>query len=291
MSHFTVMVIGENIEELLAPYQENNMGTCPKEYLEFFNVEEQERDIYKENYETKMSFDEFMTKHCGYEYDAEQGAYGYWENPNKKWDWYQLGGRWNGYFKLKKGAIGKRGSASFLYHSSGDISYADSCLKGDIDVEGMRKEAEEKALKKYDAVHSALSEIDLSKHISWKEFIEKKKAGKITIEEARRLYNNQDSVETFKEFSNSEEGSKYIDFSSNIEDFLIPREEYAKQAREGAISTFAVVNKDGWFEKGEMGWWGIVSDLKDQDDWNKQFTKMFDELPDDTVINLVDCHI
>jgi hypothetical protein len=30
-------------------------------------------------------------------------------NPNAKWDWYQVGGRWNGYFKLKDGTLGLLG--------------------------------------------------------------------------------------------------------------------------------------------------------------------------------------
>jgi len=32
MSHFCVLVVGENPELQLAPYQENNMEDCPKEY-------------------------------------------------------------------------------------------------------------------------------------------------------------------------------------------------------------------------------------------------------------------
>ena len=38
MSHFAVAVISDGTkttEELLAPYQKNNMGDCPKEFLEF----------------------------------------------------------------------------------------------------------------------------------------------------------------------------------------------------------------------------------------------------------------
>ena len=48
MSHFCVLVIGNDPEKQLAPYQENNMGNCPKEYLDFNNVEDEER----KNYET-----------------------------------------------------------------------------------------------------------------------------------------------------------------------------------------------------------------------------------------------
>ena len=53
MSHFTVGVIvdklsDEEVHKKLAPYQENNMKDCPKEYLEFNSVTEE----YKEQYET-----------------------------------------------------------------------------------------------------------------------------------------------------------------------------------------------------------------------------------------------
>jgi hypothetical protein len=207
MSHFTVLVIGENPEEQLTPYQENNMEDCPKEYLEFNDVEEEyredwekegrqefycssssswgqelneeafnllenkdigseiilpilerefsylqlnkyykcynsskEKDGYPEKHiwikvieiiyngehpnpevcfngvvkvklidppneikhkEWYSSFEEFIEDWGGYEKN-ENGKYGYWENPNAKWDWYQIGGRWNGFFKLKE---------------------------------------------------------------------------------------------------------------------------------------------------------------------------------------------
>lgn len=44
-----------------------------------------------------------MEDWCGFEErDEKTGKYGYWENPHTKWDWYQIGGRWNGFFRLKK---------------------------------------------------------------------------------------------------------------------------------------------------------------------------------------------
>ena len=83
MSHFSVAVVTntgseEEVERLLAPYQENNMGDCPEEYLEF--IEDEDADI-----------------------DDETGKRGYWENPNAKWDWYRIGGRASGLLKLKSG--------------------------------------------------------------------------------------------------------------------------------------------------------------------------------------------
>ncbi len=65
MSHFTVLVIGDEVDEQLAQYQENNMADVPKEYLEF--EEDNECDV-----------------------DAETGKRGHWYNPNTTWDWHVI---------------------------------------------------------------------------------------------------------------------------------------------------------------------------------------------------------
>jgi hypothetical protein len=46
MSHFTVLVIGENPEEQLAPFDEN-MEDVPQEYLSFVNEEENNLERYE----------------------------------------------------------------------------------------------------------------------------------------------------------------------------------------------------------------------------------------------------
>jgi hypothetical protein len=40
-----------------------------------------------------------------------------------------------------------------------------------------------------------------------------------------------------------------------------------------------------------MGWWGVVRDEKDADEWYTQFASLVDSLPGDTVMTVVDCHI
>lgn len=120
MSHFTVGVFTktgtmEEVEKLLAPFQENNMGDCPKEFLEF--VEDEDFDL-----------------------DEETGKYGYWENPNAKWDWYQVGGRWNGLIILKDGCSGEKGERSWASRQSGEDEY-DSARVRDIDFAEMESRA------------------------------------------------------------------------------------------------------------------------------------------------------
>jgi hypothetical protein len=69
------------------------------------------------------------------------------------------------------------------------------------------------------------------------------------------------------------------------------------QAKKGDIAnfdeliTFAVLKDGEWFERGEMGWWGIVHDQKDEELWENELKKMVQGLPDDTLISIFDCHI
>ena len=84
MSHFSVAVFSDgtkSVADLLAPYQENCFDNVPREYLVF-------------------------TKDDDYDFDEEMQACGYWENPNAKWDWCSIGGRWNDMLHLKSGRKG-----------------------------------------------------------------------------------------------------------------------------------------------------------------------------------------
>ena len=50
MSHFVVAVISrtpKEVKQLLAPYQENSEGKCPRQYLEFMDAEKIGRREYK----------------------------------------------------------------------------------------------------------------------------------------------------------------------------------------------------------------------------------------------------
>ena len=82
MSHFSVLVLtgeGQDVEGLLLPYMENCCGEPPREYMEFFEDEE-----------------------C--EVDEETGRRGYWQNPNARWDWYEVGGRFRGMLRASRGS-------------------------------------------------------------------------------------------------------------------------------------------------------------------------------------------
>lgn len=305
MSHFTVAVFTEEnqtIEELLAPYQENNMEDCPAEYLQFYCVEEEYRDKYendgvemvktpdgrllypwddefKENGQIGYSgvnhkviqekgcgkvfvkhkdfypdFESFMADWAGYSKDPETGKYGYWENPNAKWDWYQVGGRYSGMLKLKPSATsGDYGSRSWTNKDEIIPEYkVDTVKVKDIDFsldENVRKEA-----LRY-----------------WEIVVEK------------------DSPQNEKE----EEIEKFAIINP---EYLInkygTKEEFAKI--KSMFSTHAVITPDGqWYEPGEVGMFGTCSASEEEEfKWKKEFKERFiDTANPEWVLTVVDCHI
>jgi hypothetical protein len=55
---------------------------------------------------------------------------------------------------------------------------------------------------------------------------------------------------------------------------------------------FAFVDSYGrWYERGEMGWWGIVTNEKDKDEYADSFKRFVKSLPEKINVTVVDCHI
>jgi len=134
MSHFAVLVIGNDSGKQLAPFQENNMGECLKKFMKFVVYVNDERQYFNSEEEAKLTLK-----------NAFNPEETYWENPNAKWDWYEIGGRWTGAFKLKPDRFGGVGELGRMIPRAFP-GFADSALKGDIDFAGMRKEAADKAV-------------------------------------------------------------------------------------------------------------------------------------------------
>lgn len=287
MSHFSVMVIGNNIEEQLAPYQENNMGDCPEEYLEFNDCTEEVLDKWEngkiKGYFSKKGFeydfnlnnkkskeypyskvyknkDDFAFNYFGYKkYDDK---YGYYFNPNAKWDWYTLGGRWSNFLKLK---------------NNENVNQA---KKKDIAFEDMTIDSYNEAKQEYEEIIENIFNGSLGDYKPWKYFKEQN----IDLEEKRKLYWNQEQLLKIKDLKKNYYLINGLDLFYNK-----TKEEFAQEAANSSISTFAFVKDGIWYEKGEMGWWAIVKDEKQN--WDKEFIEMLNEVDDESLISIIDCHI
>lgn len=57
------------------------------------------------------------------------------------------------------------------------------------------------------------------------------------------------------------------------------------------IIPFAIVKDGHWYEKGQMGWWAVVLNEKDDHIWEEEVKKLLEGLSEDTIISIYDCHI
>ena len=203
-------------------------------------------------------------------------------NPNSKWDYYTVGGRWMGYFKLKEGAGGALGRPG-VFDNVADAGTADVLRKGDIDWEGMRRDAGAEAGARYDEVRKTAGDLEGFK--PWSEFYAKVETGTLDIETARKEFHAQPQMQRL------DANRDLHFFFDKLENYLVPRETFVAAAERRAGVPFAIVKDSKWYERGSMGWWGMVSNEEDMDTWVTKFWELIDGLPDDTIITVVDCHI
>lgn len=271
MSHFSVLVIGENVEEQLAPYHEFECTGVNDQYVKDVERDLEElRSIYLKSTECEEqseTFAEYVCGYCGYETvpfgqaTDKEGAnkYGYVlidetgnvikivkrTNPNNKWDWWSIGGRWSGKLKLKpevKPDEMSYGRVSFVNRNEPrKIGYVDSAKICDIDFDGMK------------------SDIEKSCSDDWERF--------------STLDGDDKIIKAF------EYGIKPTD---TRESFI---------SRNTKFSTYAVVMNNEWFARGDMGWFGLSDEKLSVDEWDKKFSELLSSLDPNTRITVVDCHI
>jgi hypothetical protein len=298
MSHFTVMVIGHDHDEQLAPFHEFECTGLNNQYVQDIDITDEIRKLMEDDYKDS---DDPLTEALEYhgledrivesedEIDRDDDhKYGYAivrdgklikavdrTNPNRKWDWYQVGGRWTGMLKLKDGANGIKGTPG-LMTSPAETGRADMAFKRDVDWEGMRDEAGEKAGALWDQVRAVAPNV----WESWDSI----RSRVSDIDQARDTYHSQPGRKAIRKAE--DRSLMWVEDS-----ILCSRDEYIQKARDAACTTFAVLKDGTWYERGSMGWWGMVSDEEDRDTWNTKVSEMIDGLPDDTLITIVDCHI
>ncbi len=240
------------------------------------------------------TYEEFMKDWHGYEKkDEKKKKYGYWHNPNAKWDWYETGGRWTGYFKLKANAKGKVGRPGVMTEPAKE-GYADSVKLKDVDFEGMMKEGGEDYGKSWDRMARLMGGTIPKLEKTWKEILDGKETKKFTIDKKREMYHSQaplKQIDKLKADVNTAKEDRDFLVWLEYENYMVDRKDYVKKGELANVVSFAFVKDSKWHEKGDMGWWGIVSNEKNPNEWQEEFFKMLKSLPPETELTLVDCHI
>ncbi len=283
--HFTVTVVHDKnqiIDNLLAPFQDKDIEDCSKENLKFDDRTEEIHNHYSSMDENKKAkyptFDDYVTNYWAA--NKHEKRYGYFYNPNSQWDWYQIGGRWAGFFLMKpdKKENGIKGEPSlinknFIYPEN----YADSACISDIDFEGMRNKAEKSARIKYKKIMNLIKDCPPFEPL---EYFELKFANKERFGSPINLYNSQEAIIKFRR-------SEYSDIFDLLENYTTITEDiHAFNVKNRVASSFA------WLENGE---WTLSDSgfMQDSKEWNQiisnNYERLLKESPEKWV-TIVDCH-
>lgn len=282
MSHFAVMVVAEDEEDmarLLAPFDENTEKEPREEkcycvkHIERNTIElgvaqimgstDDLRDwmkiLTKKNklteMETQKQWEFFVDQYKEFkEEEAERlknenpefgtiadiecedcggtGVSTTTYNPESKWDWYAVGGRWSGYLLNDEGVR------------------CDFALKSEIDFKTM-------------------GSLTQKERTEAEKYYKQCKTGKA-------------KPEMFGLFDPNE-----------ILEFFKTQEEYLEFLSMQKVVPYAYLDAEkGWIAKGEMGWFGMSSDTaEDRVNWVKNFFKVIEEIDEDMMVFIVDCHI
>jgi hypothetical protein len=307
MSHFAVIVVGDNVDAQLGPYNEQPVAGDPYVSLVF----EDKTDEYRAKYATASmdvwrlpdgnwlhgyqsqpegavkeqllcseaypTFEQFCLEWYGATANAE-GRFGYFHNPSAKWDWYMVGGRWTGYFKLKPGATGRLGTPG-VFGDPAPAGTADSACVGDIDFDGMAEEARARAAETYNKYEQAVAGIDVPP--LWSVF----QTQHPSVDAARKAYHDLPYIQALRA------AGLLPGLRDPVVVYGCGREEYLRRAGVNAYTPYAVLKNGHWLSIGDMGWFGMSHDKVSKDDWCVHVDTLLRSLPSDTLLTVVDCHI
>lgn len=308
MTHFTVLVAAKSpahLDGLLAPYDENKQTAPRRDYVDggpasFWAVEDLRKEQGLNPYDATLTWKQVAAAYNAQypeidgetplRVDEEGRAYTMTTyNPESKWDYWRVGGRWGGAFPVRAGHEHEVLEPQAGWDSPEEMpaGYCDGGPKGALDLERMRDEAEQRARESH-REYAALVQ-NTPEALPWRTFTDNISEGTgYTVEQARIEYNSQPRIVRLK-------GTRYADLLSTdpIEAFSSSEDAYAARARAGAVPGYALLTASGeWVAPGKMGWWAMSSDEEgDREAYRAKANAYVDALPDDMYLVRIDCHI
>lgn len=328
MSHFNVLVVtdqkptGEVLEAALQPFHEFECTGINDQYVVEVDVTEETKREFEEYGEGESLEDHLegwngfkvvkpgqgidtddIHKH-GYVIVDEQGNIVKAidrTNPNKKWDWWKIGGRWSGMLISKNPAEAIKGRPGILGSRYSETGY-DGCQVKDLDLSAMLKEKRDAIYcKRQDAYIDAVKDAKFSwlrEPGAWERWDKLGKEGGESEKALRKSWEEQGKKGRFAVFFENElmSGNPFAKTLKEAMDvgygFMgIPLGQTCDEAMAAVLplSCFAVLMDGKWYERGEMGWWAMVSN--ENKDWDQEFKKLLESLDPEKWVTVVDCHI
>lgn len=206
-------------------------------------------------------------------------------NPDRKWDYWRVGGRYCRKFIPKPGRKGRTEPLSWEWKDQEREAPdgVDVIRKGDLDIQAMRYAREQD---RRDLVADVVAKTGLS----FEEVCRGIEEHSESCKGWRDLPEPRPRGEEFQAWlaERSELASKVDRGCCSVPDTNgLTVQEWIASAP--YLTSFAFIRKGKWEEKGSMGWFACVSNEKE--DWPDQFLSLIDNVPDDWYLTVVDCHI
>lgn len=208
-------------------------------------------------------------------------------NPNSKWDWWVLGGRYNGRLYSKGNALTAKGRGGLMTPLSTEGH--DSVRRDDLDFDAMKKakQAERREWANEVRSKSGLPDADIERGIQlnnqfneqWKDLPDPKPRGKEFHDWIKTHGLDGEIVVKIREAAwdlPPLKGAQTL-------------EQWIEAAP--AISSWTVLKDGEWTEKGSMGWFGVSTGDKDELEWERTVSELVENLRPDQWLSVVDCHI
>ena len=297
MSHFCVLVVSnidDDIDELLEPYNENRKVDqyVSKTKAEVIEEAKERREDFKNGryaefladpvkYETgctnsghmeyirktfpkilEMTDEELYQNEIKHYDSSEIGPTGEiysTYNPDSKWDWYEIGGRYAGMLRVKEGTPVHEPNFSW----------------------GTESDEMEKIIAEFGADFAVAGTVDFTKlHRTEENYNDSIRYWELIVEGAEPTNDDEREMTKFDFYKPQFYVDRYGD-----------KETYANC--QSSFSTWAVLMDGVWYEKGEMGMFAMSGETHDEAvDWEMNYYDRFiKNLPNKSILTIVDCHI
>ncbi len=238
-----------------------------------------------------MSIDAWAGDYGGWTRHPETNRFGCRTNPNAKWGYWRVGGRYCRRFLAKPGTEGVTTDLTWEWRNlkpgKKPPAGCDQVQVANLDKAAMkaarvadRQQTLDQALLKAGMSVAELDVANAEHHAAMKVWRE--------LPEPRPRGNEWNAWAIKAGFTQAAHLNKSLLFYDKPE---IPEGVKAADWVSAApwLTGFAFLMDGKWAENGEMGWFGAVSNEKS--DWPEQFQALVESVPDNYWLSVVDCHI
>jgi hypothetical protein len=208
-------------------------------------------------------------------------------NPQARWDWWVLGGRYRGRLHLLGNAKGEKAERSRWDEDQSIPEGYDTARRGDLDLARMKAE---RTKERVEWVEDGMRQSGLT----WDEI----DTGLQDLEKARAVFEAlHDGKPPWREYGDwLQANATPLALKARAGFFERPEPKEGQSLREWTedvvpLTTWAVLKDGEWTEKGSMGWFGMASNETDEGEWHRSVWQMIEDLGPDQYIAVVDCHI